>query len=223
VSEGGGATAHAAGFWDRVWQDPANRDYWRKVSPPVLALAHMESPLERPEVLDLGCGLGRNTVVFARRGFRVTACDVSPAAVAQVQAWTRELGLKVRTQVASFLDDAFPSGVFDIVLAVNSLYHVPRQGFARAIDHVRGWLRTGGLLYLTCPSREDVEHSPATPIGLDTWELEPGHIHCCLGLEDLRALLAGFDLRSVYRCEHHWDDGGRPRVSSRWRVEAVKV
>ncbi|MEW6754742.1 MAG: class I SAM-dependent methyltransferase [Candidatus Latescibacterota bacterium] len=213
----------AAGFWDRVWMDPANQGYWRRASPPLVALAHMQSPLERPDVLDLGCGLGRNSVVFARQGFRVTAVDVSPAAVAQVRACTRELGLEVRTAVASFLDDAFPPESFDMVLAVNVLYHAHGHEFARALGHVRGWLRPGGLLYLTCPSLEDVVHNPARQVGPDTWELEPGHVHCCFGLEDLRERLAGFRLTSVERCEHHRDDGTRHRISSRWRIHAEKA
>ena len=57
-------------FWEGVWSKEENRDFWTRVDPEVARLAATLSPQERPDVLDLGCGLGRNAIAFAQADTR---------------------------------------------------------------------------------------------------------------------------------------------------------
>lgn len=45
--------------------------------------------------LDLGCGQGRDALMLARHGYRVTGVDVSGVGVAQMLSRARELGLQI--------------------------------------------------------------------------------------------------------------------------------
>ena len=63
--------------WDAYWQDEDEHAWWERPAPEVLDLIRGLSPEAHPEVLDLGCGLGRHAIAFARAGFRVTATDGS--------------------------------------------------------------------------------------------------------------------------------------------------
>lgn len=47
------------------------------------------------EALDLGCGQGRDALMLAKHGYRVTGVDVSSVGVAQMLSRARELGLQV--------------------------------------------------------------------------------------------------------------------------------
>ena len=47
-------------FWDGVWDEEWDRDFWKRVAPEIVELIQSQNPSRRPEVLDLGCGLGRN-------------------------------------------------------------------------------------------------------------------------------------------------------------------
>ena len=209
-------------FWEGVWRKEENRDFWTKVDPEVVRLAAMVSPQERPDVLDLGCGLGRNAIAFAQAGHTVTAVDLSENAVAHLRARAEELGLTIRTQMARFSDDIFVPGSFDIVLAVNVLYHGLPTDFARAITHVHCWLRPQGLFYFTCPTLEDGQYGSGTEVAPHTFEFEPGHVHFNASWADLEPLLDSFCLVSGKKREHAWKKGGVRQVSSRWQVLVEK-
>ena len=110
-------------FWESVWRKQEDRDFWTQVDPEVAKLAEAVTPEQYPAVLDLGCGLGRNAIPFSRAGHSVTTVDVSETAVAYVRAQAEELGLQISTKVARFTEDIFADEQFDLVLAVNVLYH----------------------------------------------------------------------------------------------------
>jgi SAM-dependent methyltransferase len=214
----------AQGFWDELWGDGEGRDFWKRVAPEIVELIESQSPKERPEVLDLGCGLGRNAIAFAEAGFRVTATDFSPRAVDHLSRWASERGLSIETIVSGFDEDIFAPESFDIIVSVNVLYHGHREQSIRSIANVREWLKTSGLFYFTVPTREDGEMDPEKEIAPNTFELDPGHVHYCADEEDLREFLEGFRVLSRTRKDHDWvDRQGSHRFSSRWRVLAEKV
>jgi methylase of polypeptide subunit release factors len=72
-------------------------------------------PVAGKRALDLGTGTGVLALVLARRGARVVASDVEPAAVACARENAARLGLAERVEVVEA--DLFPAGVFDLVVS----------------------------------------------------------------------------------------------------------
>ncbi|MEE8442139.1 MAG: methyltransferase domain-containing protein, partial [Dehalococcoidia bacterium] len=68
-------------LWEAYWSGDDDHSWWRRPAPEVLEFIAAQSPEERPDVLDLGCGLGRHAVAFAQAGFSVTATDASESAI----------------------------------------------------------------------------------------------------------------------------------------------
>ncbi|MCK4514435.1 MAG: class I SAM-dependent methyltransferase [Spirochaetaceae bacterium] len=147
--------------WEAYWNKQDNHDWWKKPAPEVLELIRSLSPVERPRVLDLGCGLGRHAIAFALAQFSVTATDSSTTAIQHVTEWARSLRLPIETRVRDVLDDPLSHETFDVVLSYNVLYHGSRKQFAQAIQHVRISLTRKGLLFFTCPSRRMNQRSLA--------------------------------------------------------------
>jgi mutator protein MutT len=94
-------------------------------------------------ILDLGCGSGRDSKVFLEKGYSVTAVDGS-AEVAACAAKTLGRPVEVTTfQELSHRD------TFDGVWACASLLHCPRQQILPVINRIHAALKPCGVAYLS--------------------------------------------------------------------------
>ena len=77
-------------------------------------------------VLDVGCGNGENSLLFARWGAEVTGIDISPGAIALAQRRAAEAGLSANTNflVMPFEEVANAEARFDVVWSAAFLHHV---------------------------------------------------------------------------------------------------
>ncbi|HEX5064646.1 MAG TPA: class I SAM-dependent methyltransferase [Myxococcota bacterium] len=102
-----------------------------------------------PDVLDVGCGPGRQTLALARAtGGRITAVDLSAAFLDEVARRARAAGLegRIATRRESLDALALPDAAFDLVWSEGALYTV---GFEKALRALRRLLRPGGALAAT--------------------------------------------------------------------------
>ena len=219
----------ATKFWDTYWKDKGEQElsFWEEPAQEVLELLQSQSTEQRPNVLDLGCGLGRHAIVFAKAGFSVKATDVSETAIVHLDEWSKKLELNIETKICDCLDDDFPAESFDIILSYNVIYHGDRKQFAQAIEHVWNLLKPQGLFFFTCPTREDGKYGYGEKVGPHTFLAEksitPGDIHYFSNEADLKELLVNFDILSQEKSEGYWNNNGNQQLYSNWNVLAKKL
>jgi len=99
------------------------------------------------DVLDAGCGNGYIARVLSRRGFNVTAFDLSPDGIALAQAKEPNIAWHVRS-VYDDLSDIGASG-FDVIISSEVIEHLysPQKFLA----NMHSLLRANGTLILTTP------------------------------------------------------------------------
>ncbi|MCR5743314.1 MAG: class I SAM-dependent methyltransferase [Lachnospiraceae bacterium] len=93
------------------------------------------------DILDLGCGSGRDSRYFASEGYRVVAADPSEAMCEYARAYAQVEVRQLGAQELSYDCE------FDGVWACSSLLHVPETEMALALQRVWRALRPGGVLY----------------------------------------------------------------------------
>jgi SAM-dependent methyltransferase len=93
------------------------------------------------EVLELGCGNGRDSGFILERGYKVTPTDGTPELAAEA---ARRLGVEV--PVLRF-EDIEHVGAFDGIWANACLLHVPRAGLPGILARIHRALRPGGIFY----------------------------------------------------------------------------
>jgi ubiquinone/menaquinone biosynthesis C-methylase UbiE len=104
--------------------------------------------LKGKHLLEIGCGMGYDSLEFLKRGVRVTATDLTPNAVVMTQKHFEVEGVRAEDiRTANALNLPFADSTFDGVWA-NGVFHAtgdPR----RAIQEARRVLKPGGRVIIS--------------------------------------------------------------------------
>ena len=103
--------------WEKFWSKEENQSYWTRPDRLVLKFIQFQSPVKHPSILDLGCGLGRHAIAFAREGFSVLATDSSVQATEFLKRWAEKEKFDIKTKVSGLLDPQIPLASFNIVIS----------------------------------------------------------------------------------------------------------
>jgi Methylase involved in ubiquinone/menaquinone biosynthesis len=103
--------------------------------------------------LDLGCGLGRHSLQFARAGFAVSSFDLSPEAVASVTERAAAEGLRIAAVRGDMMDLPYADSSMDCLLAYHVISHTDTEGIKKVIAEIERVLRPGGEFYLSLCSK----------------------------------------------------------------------
>ena len=81
------------------------------------------------KTLDLGCGEGYNTRIFAKLGAKLTGIDISSEMIAQAISKERDEPLGIDYKVSSFSDlSLFGDNEFDLILSTMALTAIFAEG-----------------------------------------------------------------------------------------------
>ncbi len=101
-------------------------------------------------VLEIGCGIGTDTINFARAGAKLTAVDLSPKSLEIARARAEVFGLSDQIRFycadAEELSAVVPIEQYDLVYTFGVIHHSPHPD--RIVAQLRRYLAPGGRLKL---------------------------------------------------------------------------
>ncbi len=159
--------------------------------------------LKGSHLLEVGCGMGYDSLEFLRRGVRVTATDLTPNAVSLTRRHFDLEGVQAEDiRTANVLDLPFEDNSFDAVWA-NGVLHATGDT-ARAIKETRRVLKPGGRAIISHfyrrPSwmyllhrwgRENIEYKEKDP-----------PVNEFLTEQEIRSMFGGFEIIEAVQ-EHY--------------------
>ena len=148
------------------------------------------------EILDVGCGPGRDLKRFVERGHRAVGLDGAARFVEMARAYS---GCEVWQQ--DFLELDLPAGRFDGVFANATLFHVPSEALPAVLADLHACLKPRGVLFASNPRGDNREGWNGLRYG------------AYYDLERWRSLVtaAGFD-----ELRHYYRPPGLPRDQQPW-------
>jgi SAM-dependent methyltransferase len=189
-------TATTVGHYNEVADDfrEGTRDH--DVSQNIAALLRHIEGAAPWQILDFGCGPGRDLKTFSAMGHSAVGLDGAERFADMARA---ETGCDVLQQ--NFLELNLPAERFDGIFANAVLFHVPRQELPRVLRELHATLKPGGVLFSSNPRGENQEGWNGSRYGA---------YH---DLEAWRELLndAGFT-----ELEHYYRPEGLPREKQPW-------
>ncbi|MGA4844369.1 class I SAM-dependent methyltransferase [Streptomyces sp. G45] len=100
------------------------------------------------DVLDMGCGTGRFTVLMAEAGAKVSGLDISQAMLDQARQKLAERGHTADLREGDMAHLPFDDASFDTVTSMLALMHIPLEDRQAVFHEVRRVLRPGGRILL---------------------------------------------------------------------------
>lgn len=185
--------------WNRIYQE--SRDNGDLLEPSELARDTANRLPTRANVLELGCGGGRDAAFFAGLGSSVTAVDFSEVAIARNR--TRVPSHDRLTFTVADLADPLPflDSTFDLVYARLSLHYFGDAVTRLLFGEIRRVLKSHGLLVFMCKSIRDPLYGRGELIEPDMF-LFRDHVRHFFSEEYARACLApGFETESIVSIE----------------------
>ncbi|KXK58532.1 SAM-dependent methyltransferase [Micromonospora rosaria] len=129
-----------AQFWDERYR---SRDQLFSGAPNGVLVTEV-TDLPPGHALDVGCGEGGDAHWLARRGWRVTALDISPVALRRAAAGGADVADRVTWTPVDLTRTAPPAGAFDLVSA--QYFPLPRQPDHTALRGLLDAVAPGGTL-----------------------------------------------------------------------------
>lgn len=178
---------HALRFWEGTRDHDVTQNY--------RALLEAFPSQETLDILDFGCGPGRDLAYFKNMGHRAVGLD----ACSQFCEMARDYsGCEVLEQ--NFLQLNLSSESFDGIFANASLFHVPSQELLQVLEKLNAALRPKGILFTSNPRGSE-----------EGWE--GNRYGTFMELEEFQKYLesAGFKVE-----KHYYRPAGKPIHEQPW-------
>jgi SAM-dependent methyltransferase len=140
--------------------------HWAEREPPDSAEPHPHlraaaASLAPGRALDLACGLGRNAVWLAERGWQVTAVDFSEVAIEHARRLAEASGVSVEWTVGDLRAYDPERGAFDLVLLF--FLHVPAVERNALLHKAVAAVAPGGTFLLAAHDRRNLAEGARGP------------------------------------------------------------
>ena len=128
-----------------IWKSPSIESYY---------LIDRWKKQDKLDFLDLGCGLGRHSILFGKNGFKVSCFDISEDAINNTKKWAKEEKLIFDYKTGDMLKLPYETEQFECILCINVISHTDTEGVKKAIEEIYRVMKTNGECYLTLCSKE---------------------------------------------------------------------
>ena len=100
-----------------------NEDKWKSPAQEVYYLINRWHQEHMQNILDLGCGIGRHSILFSQEGFTTYGLDLSENAINRAKQWSNDCGLNIDFIVDDMINLPYNDEMMDAIFAYYVISH----------------------------------------------------------------------------------------------------
>ncbi len=191
---------------EQTWLEPSVESYY---------LINRWQKQRKKDFLDLGCGLGRHTIQFAKAGFNTAGFDLSEESIRRTAEYAKAEKLDIALKVGDMLELPYPDASFDCILCRNVISHTDTAGMRQIVEELKRVLRPEGECYLTLGSKETWGFKQDWPVVDENTKIriedgpENGIPHFYADYDLIQELFKDFKIELVYQLEDFYEKDGK--------------
>lgn len=135
--------------WQKYWQSEDHQP--QVIHQELLENLEQTTSVFGKKILEVGAGMGGDSLYLSKKGAQVTVLDFSSEALEKIRQSAQKESLRLETILADAQKIPFPEGAFDIVFHQGFLEHFTKP-HAYLLEQKRV-LKKGGLLVVDVPQR----------------------------------------------------------------------
>ncbi len=209
------------------WQniDAAQKDFWTTPSIESHYLIARWTDQKKNTFLDLGCGLGRHSIQFAKKGFKVYCFDIEKEAIENTKRYAESEDLKLDYRIGDMHALPYEDESMDAILCRNVISHTDTEGIKAIIIELYRVLKKEGECYLTLCSKE------SAPFKRTDWPLvdentrvrleegpEYGIPHFYADYDLIKELFQDFKIEFIYHIEDFYEKDGKTHSAYHYHI-----
>lgn len=130
---------------ENIWKSPSIESYY---------LLNRWKSQEKKYFLDLGCGLGRHSILFGKNDFYVSCFDISQEAINRTKNWAKKENLEFDYKTGDMLELPYKNEQFDCIYCRNVISHTDTKGVEKVIRELYRVMKSNAECYLTLGSKD---------------------------------------------------------------------
>ncbi len=143
--------------WDNIFKKEGRVYFKAQEDMPTIVKLFKKGGIEK--VLDLGCGSGRHTVYFSKKGFDTYGIDIAPIGLKMTKDWLKQEKLRANLKLGSiFKKLPYKSNFFDAIIAVQIVSHERIENIRKLIKEMDRILKPNGLIFVAFNQRSKVKN-----------------------------------------------------------------
>jgi len=175
--------------------------------------------------LDLGCGVGRNSIYLGKEGFDVIGADISRSALKKAKGWSKIEGVpNLMVLRASMTNLPFVKQAFHAVISVSVIHHALKKDVEKTIEEIRTVLKDNGLFLANLLSAKDYRYGLGERLENGTFrilerfeERQFEEVHHFFSKKEILTLLEGFKKIRIEPIQSKFE-----KTHKYWKVIAIK-
>lgn len=131
-----------------------HEEFWKNPSVESYYLLNRWKSQGKENFLDLGCGLGRHSILFGNNGFNVSCFDISEDAINRTRQWAERENLKFEYKIGDMIKLPYNDEQFDCIYCRNVISHTDTEGIKKIIKELSRVMKPNAECYLTLGSKD---------------------------------------------------------------------